>query len=131
MGPDQQPIASGWRRDDEGRLVRETIHRMTRRLTGWNYREPAIYQITIVLADRRLQALGRLLMLSPIAWPYQVQEKPITRVDAITLNRVCQHIAGDAAAEINYHGMIPTNIDALAYAAAKAQRSACSVLKGY
>ena len=85
-------------------------------------------------------AEGRLLMLAPAAWPYQPGEKPMTRFDATAMNRLCQWIAGacasrtgqvaDAcasrtgqvagmgAAEINYHGMKPANIDALAREAA-------------
>ena len=70
-------------------------------------------------------AEGRLLMLTPAAWPYQPGEKPMTRFDATAMNRLCQWIAGDGAsrtgqvagvgaAEINYHGMKPANIDALA-----------------
>ena len=39
---------------------RETIHRMTRRCAGWNYRQRAIYQITLVQAERREPLLGRL-----------------------------------------------------------------------
>lgn len=62
MGSEIQSLSPGWRVDDEGRLVRETIHRMTRRLVGWDYRAPSIYQITIVLADRRSKALGRLVV---------------------------------------------------------------------
>lgn len=62
MVSEKQAIAPGWRLDDEGRLIRETIHRMTRRLVGWDYRAPSIYQITIVLADRRTKALGRLVV---------------------------------------------------------------------
>lgn len=50
----------GWRLNEQGALVRETVHRMTRRLVGWNYHDPCIYQITVVLADRRSRALGRL-----------------------------------------------------------------------
>ena len=64
-------------------------------------------------------AEGRLLMLAPAAWPYQPGEKPMTRFDATAMNRLCQWIAGEDAAEINYHGMKPENIDALACAAAK------------
>ena len=59
-------------------------------------------------------AEGRLLMLAPVAWPYQPGEKPMTRFDATAMNRLCQWIAGEGAAEINYHGMRPANIDALA-----------------
>ena len=38
----------------------ETKHSMLRRCNGWDYRQPCIYQITLVLADRKSQALGRL-----------------------------------------------------------------------
>ena len=40
----------------------ETKHSMLRRCIGWDYRQPCIYQITLVLADRRSQALGRLVI---------------------------------------------------------------------
>ena len=62
---------------------------------------------------------GRLLMLAPAAWPYSPGEKAMTRFDATAMNRLCQAIAGDGAAEINYHGMKPSNVDALAREAAK------------
>lgn len=48
---------------------RETIHRMTRRCDGWNYRQRAIYQVTLVQADRRQPALGRLVIDDPTAPP--------------------------------------------------------------
>ena len=67
-------------------------------------------------------AAGRLLMLAPAAWPYQPGEKPMTRFDATAMNRLCQWIVGEDAAEINYHGMQPANIDALAVAAARVER---------
>ena len=57
---------------------------------------------------------GKLLMLAPAAWPYQPGEKPMTRFDATAMNRLCQWIAGEGAAEINYHGMRPESIDDLA-----------------
>jgi len=63
-------------------------------------------------------AEGRLLMLAPKAWPYQPGEKVMTRFDATAMNRLCQWIVGETAAEINYHGMQPANVDALARAAA-------------
>lgn len=65
-------------------------------------------------------AEGRLLLLAPAAWPYQTQAKPMTRFDAIALNRIAQWLAGDGAAEINYRGMLPPNIDALALSAVMA-----------
>ena len=65
---------------------------------------------------------GRLLMLAPAAWPYQPGEKPMTRFDATAMNRLCQWLAGEGAAEINYHGMQPANVDELACAAARVER---------
>jgi len=69
-------------------------------------------------------ANGRLLMLAPAVWPYQPGEKAMTRFDATAMNRLCQWIAGEGAAEINYHGMKPGNIDALALAAARVEEEA-------
>jgi len=60
-------------------------------------------------------------MLAPAAWPYQPGHKPMTRDDATAMNRLCQWIVGDDAAEINYHGMKPANIDALAREAARVE----------
>ena len=65
---------------------------------------------------------GRLLMLAPAAWPHQPGEKAMTRNDATAMNHLCQWIAGPGAAEINYHGLQPANIDALAQAAARVVR---------
>ena len=56
---------------------------------------------------------GRLLMLAPIGWPYQPGEKPMTRADACTLNRIAQLIAGAGAAQINYRGMKVADVDRL------------------
>lgn len=62
---------------------------------------------------------GKLLLLAPAAWPYQTEEKPMTRFDACALNRIAQLIAGDGAAEINYKGMKPKDIDRLVREAVK------------
>ena len=56
-------------------------------------------------------ANGKLLMLAPIGWPHQVAEKPITRIDALILNRIAQLIAGDGAAQIDYKGVSMTGIE--------------------
>lgn len=40
----------------------ETKPSMLRRCRDWDYRQPCIYQITLVLADRRSQALGSLVI---------------------------------------------------------------------
>ena len=42
----------------------EIKHRMTRRLNGWDYRQRAIYSITVTLADRSRPWLGRLNTLA-------------------------------------------------------------------
>lgn len=62
---------------------------------------------------------GRLLLLAPAAWPYVPGEKEMTRFDAVAMNRLAQLLAGTGAAEINYHGMQPANIDELAMRAVK------------
>lgn len=56
-------------------------------------------------------AAGNLLMLAPIGWPYQPAKKPMTRVDALVLNRIAQLIAGGDACEIDYKGVTLANVD--------------------
>ena len=50
----------------------ETVHRMTRRCDGWDYRQRAIYQVTLVQADRARPLLGRLVIDDPKAPPEAV-----------------------------------------------------------
>ncbi len=59
-------------------------------------------------------AEGRLLLLAPAAWGPMVGAKPMTRRDALVLNRLAQTLAGDGAATINYHGATFAEIDSLA-----------------
>ncbi len=66
-------------------------------------------------------AEGRLLMLAPADWPYQPGEKTMTRVDATAMNRLCQWLAGDGAADVDYHGLAAANVDAAALAACAAR----------
>ena len=63
-------------------------------------------------------AAGRLLMLAPAAWPYTPAHKPMARHEATAMNRLCQWIAGEGAATINYRGLAPVHIDRIALAAA-------------
>ena len=56
-------------------------------------------------------AAARLLMLAPAAWPYTPANKPMTRLDATAMNRLCQWLAGEGAAIINYRGVTPAAID--------------------
>ena len=51
------------------------------------------------------------------AWEWTPAEKPMTRIDAMVMNRLCQWIAGDDAAEIDYRGVTSANVDDLALAA--------------
>lgn len=68
---------------------------------------------------------GRLLLLAPAAWPHVPGEKPMTRRDALVLNRLAQSLAGDGAAEISYRGVAFAEVEAWARAAAgmKEERS--------
>lgn len=76
---------------------------------------PDVYKPGGRLFDRC--ADGKLLLLAPAAWPYTPAEKPMTRLDACALNRIAQLISRDGAAAIDYRGMAPANVDALARAA--------------
>ena len=60
---------------------------------------------------------GGILMLAPLAWPYVPGNKPMSREDACTLNRLAQAIARDGAAEIDYKGRTPILIGEAARAA--------------
>lgn len=59
-------------------------------------------------------ANGRLLLLAPAAWPHVPGEKPMTRRDALVLNRLAQSLAGDGAVEINYRGVTFADVEAWA-----------------
>lgn len=59
-------------------------------------------------------ANGRLLLLAPAAWPHVPGEKPMTRRDALVLNRLAQSLAGDGAAAINYRGVTFADVEAWA-----------------
>ena len=49
--------------------MKETVHSMLRRCIGWDYSQPCIYMITVVLADRQSRALGRLVGGTPAIEP--------------------------------------------------------------
>ena len=57
----------------------ETKHSMLRRCRGWDYRQPSIYQITLVLADRKSKAFGRLVILGrgDLKLPLQARDIPL------------------------------------------------------
>lgn len=67
-------------------------------------------------------AEGRLLLLAPTAWPYRPAEKPMTRDDALAMNRLCRWIMGGEAAEPDGDGEPPDRVDALAAAAVRMER---------
>ena len=41
----------------------------------------------------------------------------MTRRDATALNRICQWLAGEDAVDIDYHGIMPDDIDRIAMSA--------------
>ena len=61
----------------------DTKHSMLRRCRGWDYCQPCIYQITLVLADRKSKALGRLVILGQenLALPRQAHDRPLLAQD--------------------------------------------------
>ena len=54
--------APDWLVDEEGRLRREAKPSMVRRCAAHDYCERSIYQITLTIADRRGEPLGRLMV---------------------------------------------------------------------
>ena len=56
---------------------------MLRRCRGWDYCQPCIYQITLVLADRKSKALGRLVISGQenLALPRQAHDRPLSAQD--------------------------------------------------
>ena len=55
-------------------VLLKTKRSMLRRCRGWDYRQPCIYQITLVLADRQSKALGR-LVVPDLGLPPQAQDR--------------------------------------------------------
>ena len=72
----------------------------------------SLYKPEGTLFDRCAE--GRLLILAPVAWPYTPGKKQMTRDDACVLNRIAQAIARDGAAEIDYKGRTPIDVDGMA-----------------
>ena len=70
-----------------------------------------LYKPEGALFDRCAE--GRLLMLAPAAWPYTPGKKQMTRDDACVLNRIAQAIARDGAADIDYKGRKPIDVDGM------------------
>ena len=101
--------------DGERQIAREALRRglplVALRNMGFAPLQKPVGRLFDICAE------GRLLLLAPAAWPHRTQEKPMTRFDATALNRIAQWLAGEDAAEIDYHGMVPRDIDALASAA--------------
>ena len=98
--------------DGERQIAREALRRglplVALRNMGFAPLQKPVGRLFDICAE------GRLLLLAPAAWPHCTQEKPMTRFDATALNRIAQWLAGEDAAEIDYHGMVPRDIDALA-----------------
>ena len=131
-----------------GATSTELKNKMLQRCWGWDYKAPCIYLITIVIADRRSMALARLVVdndgggdpakvmahvepsaagraveaewrrmgeLTPAIKPLEIQIMP----DHIHfIIRVTERLA--RAAEINYRGMKPSNVEGLVAEACRA-----------
>ena len=54
--------------------ISEIRHRMTRRRFGWDYTQRAIYMITLTLADRSHEWLGRLILADNCEAPHRATE---------------------------------------------------------
>lgn len=62
-------------------------------------------------------AKGRLLLLAPPGFGYQLGNRKLTREEACILNAIAQKICGETAADISYHGIIPNELEKLVAAA--------------
>jgi len=71
-GESKVSLPPGWRLNDQGAWVRETIHHMGRRCRNWDYCGTGAYMITLVLNDRRSAVFGQVkgppgeMVLSPL-----------------------------------------------------------------
>ena len=73
MGEEGRFVAPGWVLDGQGRLMRELKPHMGRRLPDFDYSQRRIYEITIVLEDRR-PILGRLVKRGEGDWAVEPSE---------------------------------------------------------
>ena len=73
MGEEGSFVAPGWVLDGQGRLMRELRPHMGRRLPDFDYSQRRIYEITIVLEDRR-PILGRLVKRGEGDWAVEPSE---------------------------------------------------------
>lgn len=95
----------------EKEIARRALRAGARLVVLLNKGFPQLYKPPGLYFDRCVE--GRLLMLAPAAWPYQPGAKAMTRQDACVLNRVAQLLCGSGAAEINYKGLRPRDLDRL------------------
>ena len=58
-------------------------------------------------------ANGRLLLLAPPGFGYQMGNRKLTRTEACILNSIAQKICGEFAADISYHGIVPAELEKL------------------
>ena len=91
---------------------------MLRRCRGWDYRQPCIYLITLVLADRKSKALGRLVISGqenlklPLQaqdgeLPRQAQNRLLTAKDRSLGLVPATAVAGLEAAALSYIALTP------------------------
>jgi len=69
----------------------ETKHSMLRRCRNWDYSQPCIYQITLVLADRRSNVLGRLVIDDPATFKAHIELSAAGEAVLNEWKRIAEH----------------------------------------
>ena len=112
------PVPEGWHADETtGLLLRDTIHSMLRRRSGWNYKGPGLYMITLTLADRSRGWLGELEILgSKLPSAYLFAGASLNQLASWivegTGEQARQHLA-----RRHYRGAVVADVEKLAFAA--------------
>jgi hypothetical protein len=99
----------------EKALAKIAFQRKTPLIALRNNDFPPLYKPSGVYFDAC--ANGRLLLLAPPGLGYQMGHRKLTRAEACILNSIAQKICGEFAADITYHGIVPTELEKLVAAA--------------
>ena len=124
--------------EERAAFWQETKHRMTRRLADWDYRQRAIYMITVTLEDRRGEPLGKL------AKNGESQDSPVPGHSCPGLWRIAPTPFGEAVlealaempriapqVEIIAEQLMPDHIHFIAFVKAPLARPLGSLVRGF
>ncbi len=124
--------------EERAAFWQETKHRMTRRLVDWDYRQRAIYMITVTLEDRRGEPLGKL------AKNGESQNSPVPGHSCPGLWRIAPTPFGEAVlealaempriapqVEIIAEQLMPDHIHFIAFVKAPLARPLGSLVRGF